>query len=140
MRLIQGAIDSPVKTAVGVILLLLFGLIALFGIPVQLTPTVEEPQITVQTFWPGASPGEVEREIIDEQEEQLKGLDGLVKMSSSSQDSMGSINLLFEVGRLGRDRVAEMDLPVFIHPTVNMLLPCATKGGQQEGQYRRGHG
>ena len=98
MRLIQGAIDSPVKTAVGVILLLLFGLIALFGIPVQLTPTVEEPQITVQTFWPGASPGEVEREIIDEQEEQLKGLDGLVKMSSSSQDSMGSINLLFEVG------------------------------------------
>lgn len=98
MKIIEGAIHSPVKTAVGVILLLLFGLIAVFGIPVQLTPTVEEPQITVQTIWPGASPGEVEREIIDEQEEQLKGLDGLVKMSSSSQDSMGSINLLFEVG------------------------------------------
>jgi len=98
MKLIEGAIASPVKTAVGVILLLLFGLIAVFGIPIQLTPTVEEPQITVQTFWPGASPGEVEREIIDEQEEQLKGLDGLVKMSSSSQDSIGTINLLFEVG------------------------------------------
>ena len=98
MRLIEGAIGSPVKTAVGVILLMLFGLIAVFGIPVQLTPTVEEPQITVQTFWPGASPGEIEREIIDEQEEQLKGLDGLVKMSSSSQDSMGTITLLFEVG------------------------------------------
>ena len=98
MKIIQGAIDSPVKTAVGVILLLLFGTLALVGIPVQLIPTVEEPQITVQTFWPGASPAEVEREIIDEQEEQLKGLDGLVKMSSASQDSMGTINLLFEVG------------------------------------------
>jgi HAE1 family hydrophobic/amphiphilic exporter-1 len=98
MKLIKGAIESPVKTGVGVILLLLFGLLAVFGIPIQLTPTVEEPQITVTTIWPGASPGEVEREIIDEQEEQLKGLDGLVKMSSSSQDSVGTINLLFAVG------------------------------------------
>ncbi len=98
MKLVESAIRSPVKTAVGVILLMLFGILAVIGIPIQLTPTVEEPLITVQTFWPGASPGEVEREIIDEQEEQLKGLDGLVKMSSSSQDSFGTINLLFEVG------------------------------------------
>ena len=98
MIIVESAIRSPVKTAVGVILLLLFGILALLGIPVQLTPTVEEPLISVQTFWPGASPGEIEREIIDEQEEQLKGLDGLVKMSSSSQDSFGTINLLFEVG------------------------------------------
>ncbi|MDA8017660.1 MAG: efflux RND transporter permease subunit [Thermoanaerobaculia bacterium] len=98
MKVIEEAIRSPVKTAVAVLLLSLFGLIAVFQIPVQLTPTVEEPQITVQTFWPGASPAEIEREIVDEQEEQLKGLDGLVKMSSSSQDSTGTINLLFEVG------------------------------------------
>jgi HAE1 family hydrophobic/amphiphilic exporter-1 len=98
MKLVETAIRSPVKTAVGVILLLMFGILAVAGIPVQLTPTVEEPLISVQTFWPGASPGEVEREIIDEQEEQLKGLDGLIKMSSSSQDSFGTINLLFAVG------------------------------------------
>jgi len=98
MRIIEGAIRSPVKTAVGVLLLSLFGILAVFGIPVQLTPTVEEPQVVVQTFWPGASPGEIEREIVDEQEEQLKGLDGLVKMSSASQDGFGTITLLFEVG------------------------------------------
>ncbi len=98
MKIVEGAIHSPVKTAVGVILLLLFGGLALLGIPVQLTPTVEEPLVTVQTIWPGASPGEIEREIIDEQEEQLKGLDGLVKMESSSQDSFGTITLTFEVG------------------------------------------
>ncbi len=98
MKIIEGAIHSPVKTAVGVILLTLFGLLALFGIPVQLTPTVEEPIVTVQTIWPGASPGEIEREIVDEQEEQLKGLDGLVKMESTSRDSMGSITLTFAVG------------------------------------------
>ena len=59
-------------------------------LPIQLTPTVEEPVITVNTIWPGASPYEIEREIIEEQEEQLKSVEGLQKMESSSSDSQGS--------------------------------------------------
>ncbi|MFQ5788968.1 MAG: efflux RND transporter permease subunit, partial [Acidobacteriota bacterium] len=98
MKLIQDAVRYPVTTAVGVILLVLFGTIALFRIPVQLTPTVDEPNVTVTTIWPGASPQEIEREIIDEQEEQLKSLEGLLEMESSSSDSMGTINLTFPVG------------------------------------------
>ena len=84
MKIIQEAIRYPVTTTVGVLLLALFGIISLTRIPVQLTPNVEDPEITVQTFWPGASPHEVEREVIDEQEEQLKGLEGLIEMESTS--------------------------------------------------------
>ncbi|HUO84643.1 MAG TPA: efflux RND transporter permease subunit, partial [Thermoanaerobaculia bacterium] len=98
MKLVENAIRYPVTTTVGAILLLLFGGIALLRIPVQLTPTVEEPQISVRTFWPGASPQEVEREIVDEQEEQLKSLEGLVRMESTSADSTGSITLTFQTG------------------------------------------
>ena len=98
MKIIESSIQYPVTTAVGVIFILLFGFIALTGIPVQLTPTVEEPSITVSTFWPGASPQEIEREIVDEQEEQLKSLEGLLEMESSSSDSSGSITLTFPVG------------------------------------------
>ena len=98
MKLIHDAIKFPVTTTVGVILLVLFGSLALRRIPVQLTPTVEEPEVTVRTFWPGASPQEVEREIVDEQEEQLKALEGLVRMESSSSDSFGSITLTFQLG------------------------------------------
>jgi len=98
VKLIYDAIKYPVTTAVAVILLVLFGFIALKRIPVQMTPTVEEPKVTVTTFWPGASPREIEREIVDEQEDQLKGLQGLSKLESSSQDSYGSINLTFEIG------------------------------------------
>ena len=98
MKIIHDAIRFPVTTAVGVILLVLFGSIALQNIPVQLTPNVEEPEITVSTIWPGASPQEIEREIVDEQEEQLKSLAGLTKMESSSSDSRGSITLTFQVG------------------------------------------
>lgn len=102
MKIIQGAIRFPVTTTVGVLLLILFGSLALLRIPVQLTPEVEQPRILVTTVWPGASPQEVEREIIDEQEEQLKSLEGLIKMESSSNDSVGIVTLTFPVG-------AEMD-------------------------------
>ena len=98
MTLVRNAIRYPVTTAVGVILLVLFGTLALFRIPVQLTPDVDEPNITVSTVWPGASPQEIEREIVDEQEEQLKSLEGLLRMESSSSDSQGQIALTFPVG------------------------------------------
>ena len=98
MTIVSGAIRYPVTTAVGVILLTLFGGIALFRIPVQLTPTVEEPEVTVSTTWPGASPYEMERDIIDEQEEQLKSLEGLVEMKSESGENRGSITMTFQVG------------------------------------------
>ncbi len=98
MKLVEGAIRFPVRVAVGAILLLLFGGLALVRIPVQLTPTVDEPEVTVNTFWPGASPQEIEREIVDEQEEQLQGLEGLLRMESSSSDSFGSIKLIFRTG------------------------------------------
>ena len=98
MKIIQESIRYPVTTAVGVILMLLFGGLALTQIPVQLTPEVELPRVLVTTLWPGASPQEIEHEIIDEQEEQLKSLEGLVKMESSSRDSTGTLTLTFVVG------------------------------------------
>jgi HAE1 family hydrophobic/amphiphilic exporter-1 len=98
MGIIRFSIRNPIAVAVGVILVSLFGLVSLRFVPVQLSPNVDRPQITVQTFWPGASPMEVEREIIDEQEEQLKTLDGLTKLESESHENYGSILMEFPVG------------------------------------------
>ncbi|MBT6494990.1 MAG: efflux RND transporter permease subunit [Planctomycetaceae bacterium] len=98
MGLIRFAIQNPVKVTVAVILTVMFGMISLLGTPVQLTPDVLEPEITVTTVWPGASAQEIEREIIDEQEEQLKSVEGLREFTSQGSDSRGSIVLKFEVG------------------------------------------
>ncbi|UCF68970.1 MAG: efflux RND transporter permease subunit, partial [Acidobacteriota bacterium] len=98
MGIIRFAIRYPITVAVGVILVSLFGLVSLNFVPVQLTPNVDRPRATVFTTWPGASPFEVEREIIDKQEEQLKGLDGLLKMESDSHDGYGQIIMEFAVG------------------------------------------
>ena len=98
MKIVESAIRFPVTTAVGVILLVLFGFISLFRIPVQLTPSMDEPEVMVRTQWVGASPQEMEREIIEEQEEQLKGLEGLREMQSQSAESRGTIELTFQTG------------------------------------------
>lgn len=98
MKLVDTAIKKPVTVTVGATLLILFGLISLFRIPIQLTPNVDLPEISVRTIWHGASPIEVEREIIDAQEEELKNLEGLDEIKSESRDSIAYINLMFEIG------------------------------------------
>src|SRR4029450_285145 len=94
----DGFVRNPVKVTVGVILILLFGVLAMFSMPMQLTPEVEIPTLTIETVWPGASPQEVEREIVQEQEEQLKSVEGGRKMTSESMDSMVRVTLEFPVG------------------------------------------
>lgn len=98
MNLIQFAIRYPVTTAVAVILMTLFGLVSLSQLPIQLTPDVSKPEITVSTRWQGASPKEVEREIVDKQEEQLKGVEGMEKMFGESSYDSGKIILRFPAG------------------------------------------
>ncbi len=98
MNLIETFVRSPVKVSVGVLLVVMFGVIAIVKLPRQLTPDVEIPTITIETRWPGASPQEVEREIVQEQEEQLKSVEGVQKMTSQSFESLANIILEFNVG------------------------------------------
>jgi HAE1 family hydrophobic/amphiphilic exporter-1 len=109
MNLIETFVHNPVKVTVGVILILLFGIIAMFSMPMQLTPEVQIPTLTIETTWPGASPQEVEREIIQEQEEQLKGVEGVRKMTSESMDSMGRVTLEFPVGTDMREAMLKVN-------------------------------
>ena len=98
MDFIRFCIENPVKVTVCVLLSLLFGIVSLIATPIQLTPDVSEPEITVTTLWPGASAQEVEREITDEQEEQLKSVEGLREFKSESRDGSSTITLRFPVG------------------------------------------
>ena len=98
MDIVRFSIQKPVTVTVGIILVVLFGTIGLLRMPYQLSPTVAEPEITVNTVWPGATPYEVEREIVETQEKVLKGIPGLVEMESSSLNGTGSVTLRFRVG------------------------------------------
>lgn len=97
MDIIRYAITRPVAVISAVLLVVLFGLVALNRIPIQLAPDVSRPVITVQTNWAGASPVDIEREIVNRQEEALSGLDNLKSMVSTSSQGRGSIELEFAV-------------------------------------------
>ena len=98
MNVIRFSIEKPVSVIVGIILVVLFGWIGLQRMPYQLSPTVIEAEITVTTVWPGATPYEIEREIIEEQEKVLKGIPNLVEMESSSFNGQGTVTLKFSIG------------------------------------------
>ena len=99
MDLIKSSIERPVAVIAAVLMTVMFGLVALDAIPIQLTPDVRKPLISLQTNWPGAAPAEVEREITTRQEEVLKGLEGLEQITSQSEDGRSSITLEFGVGQ-----------------------------------------
>ena len=98
MDIIRFAIDRPVAVIAAVIMALLFGAIALSRIPIQLAPDVRKPIVVIETIWPGAAPAEVEREIVNPQEEALRGLEGLDIMTSRSRTGQAEITLEFGVG------------------------------------------
>ncbi len=93
MGVIRFAIENPVKIAVGVILIVLAGLLSALNMRVQLIPDVDRPVIVVKTSWNGASPQEVETEIVQRQEEKLKNVTGLWKMTSTCRNNQGEIRL-----------------------------------------------
>ncbi|MDM8537905.1 efflux RND transporter permease subunit [Desulfobacterales bacterium HSG17] len=97
MDFVRYSLEKPITVAVCVILVVMFGIIGLRSLPVQLTPDVEEPKITVRTVWPGATPYEIEKDIIEKQEDVLKGVQNLIEMESSSYNNYGEISLTFKV-------------------------------------------
>ncbi len=97
MKLIELAVRRPVAVLSIVLMVLLLGSLAITAIPIQLTPDVRKPLIIVQTLWSGASPTEIERQIIIPQEEKLKGLEGLERMESRARRGRGTISLEFSV-------------------------------------------
>ena len=98
MDIVSFSIKKPVTILVGIILVVLFGVISLQTLPYQLSPTVVEPVITVTTTWRGATPYEMEREVIEEQEKTLKGIPGLTEMESEAFNGQSSISLTFKLG------------------------------------------
>jgi HAE1 family hydrophobic/amphiphilic exporter-1 len=98
MDLIRIAIDRPIAVISAVLMAVLFGALALSRIPIQLIPDVAKPVIEVETIWAGAAPAEIEREIVNRQEEQLRGLEGLDTMVSRSETGRARVNLEFAIG------------------------------------------
>lgn len=84
---------------VGVFIILIFGVLAAIRVPVQMIPDLEVRTITIETRWPGgATPQDVEKEILVEQEEYLRNLPNLQRMISTAATGSATIELEFPFG------------------------------------------
>lgn len=84
--------------AAGVALTSLFGILAIVTLPIQLLPTIEEPQVTIANFWRAAAPEEMEAMIVEPQESVLRNTPGVTDISSTISRGAGFVTLTFAVG------------------------------------------
>jgi len=92
-------IDRPIFAWVLAIIVMLSGAISLTRLAVEQYPTIAPPTVTISAYYPGATARAVEESVTQIIEQSMKGLDGLLYMSSTSgSDGGASISLTFESG------------------------------------------
>ena len=96
--MISATIKRGTLVTVVVLIGCILGVVSALNIPVQMIPDLEVRTITVQTGWPGATPQDIEKEILIEQERYLRSLPNLQRMISSAEMGSASIALEFPFG------------------------------------------
>ena len=90
-------IHRPIFAWVIAILIMLVGVLAINNLPIEQYPKIAPPQVTVRAVYPGADAETVENSVTQVIEQQMKGIDGLMYMtSSSSATDSASVTLTFE--------------------------------------------
>ncbi|MGD8790741.1 MAG: efflux RND transporter permease subunit, partial [Burkholderiales bacterium] len=96
--MLEGAIKHGTLLAIGVLIVCVFGILALMRVPVQMIPDLEVRVITIRTSWPGATPQDIEKEILIEQEEFLRSVTGVERMVSTATMGEAMVALEFPFG------------------------------------------
>ncbi|QXP50543.1 MULTISPECIES: efflux RND transporter permease subunit [unclassified Cellulophaga] len=92
-------IKYHVAVTVFLIAITIFGAVGAFSLKSSFFPLTDSKNITISVVYPGASPQEVEEGIVLKIEDNLKGLEGVDRVTSTSRENSGSINVEIEKGR-----------------------------------------
>jgi multidrug efflux pump len=93
------SVKRPVFAAVISLLLVILGILALQQLPVREYPDVDPTVVSVDTSYRGASAEIVERKITQVIEDEVAGIAGIRKLTSSSQDERSSVTVEFAPDR-----------------------------------------
>ena len=99
MMLSDLSVRRPVFAAVAAIILSVIGLAAFSQLPVRELPSVDPPNVSVQTTYRGASAEVVEERITQVIERQVSGIQGIDRVNSTSRDGFSRINIAFTLDR-----------------------------------------
>ncbi|HET7202207.1 MAG TPA: efflux RND transporter permease subunit [Steroidobacteraceae bacterium] len=92
-------IDRPIFAWVIAIIIMIAGGLSITQLPISMYPTIAPPAVTISASYPGASAEAVENAVTQIIEQNMKGLDGLIYMSATSQASgQAQVSLTFQSG------------------------------------------
>lgn len=97
--IIKLAIERPVAVLALIFMTVIFGAVALQTIPIQMSPDIEKPVLDVRVRWTGASPTDVDREIVGRLENELSSLNGVEEIASRSTRGYARVTLTYGVGQ-----------------------------------------
>jgi len=96
--MLEAIIRRGTILTIAILVVCVLGILAAFRIPTQMIPDLEVRTITVETRWPGATPQDIEKEILIEQEEYLRNVPNLHRMVSVARTGEAEIELEFPFG------------------------------------------
>ena len=121
-------IDRPIFAWVIAIILMLAGIASIFNLPIAQYPTIAPPAVQISATYPGASAKTVENTVTQVIEQQMSGLDHLLYMSSSSDDSgNATITLTFAAGT--NPDIAQVQ----VQNKLQLATPLLPESVQQQG-------
>ncbi len=94
------------------VLMIIFGVFSLGRINTQFFPTTEIPIITVAVTWDGASAEDVESNILEIMEPELRYLDGVDRIKSRAREGIASIGVEYEQGTDMKEALREAETAV----------------------------
>ena len=99
MMLSDLSVRRPVFAAVAAIVLCVIGAAAFFFLPVRELPDVDPPIVSVSTSYAGASAEVIENRITEPIEQQVAGIQGVERITSSSRDGRSNVTIEFALDR-----------------------------------------
>lgn len=91
-------VRNGILTTVAALIISVIGIVAALRVPVQMIPDLEVRTVSIETAWPGATPQDVEKEILIEQEEYLRTLPNMQRLESTASSGSAVIELDFPFG------------------------------------------
>jgi multidrug efflux pump subunit AcrB len=98
-KLISYFIKYEVAVNILILSFVIFGLVGAFSLKSSYFPLSDSKNILISVVYPGASPQEIEEGVVLKIEDNLKGLQGIDRVTSTSRENSGTINIEIEKGR-----------------------------------------
>lgn len=91
-------IKRPVTTVMLVLIFVVLGIVSFSELPIEENPQIDFPIVTITSVYPGATPLEVETQVVNKIEEVIFEISDIKKVKSESYESVGYLYLEFNLG------------------------------------------